>query len=609
MAQAVLTDHASSTEQGSRATTPSPPRPLFEQIHEISFIFILCLAQFLSLAAMNQTVAPVLILADYFDIHDYGNLSWFSAAYSMTVGTFILPAGRLGDIYGHKRIFMVGWAWFAIWSLVCGFCTESQLILFSTFRAFQGIGPALVIPNAIAIIGRTFPVGLKRNIIFACFGAAGPTGAAAGAVLAALVAQLLSWHWCFWLLAITCSCLFVISHFVIPNPEADGVARTTPTITPLPGRIRGSKLQTSSGAADSLAFDWPGAVTGVAGLVLVNFALNQAPIVGWKMPYIATLLVLGFLFLIAFVWVELRVATQPIIPLRGLQRNAAFTLACVFAGWSSHGIWVYYLYIFLEHLRGHSALRASAETSPVAVTGILFAMLTVWLMGRIAVSWVMLFAMFFFTLGSILMAVTPLSQTYWANTFVAIVLMPGAMNLSFPAATILLSSALPKEKQGIAASLVATVVNYSISCGLGLAGTVHKHSLGSAGDRVGIHGPPPALSVMSPQLTAMRLSGLRSAYWFAVGLGGLGMLIAALFILVQITEAGRSKTESTTDSQTVELEAQGGQRPSFADSDEPTFGWSTPQSHDSPTMDGDVVNKFYLGDKVIQVTEKPASSK
>jgi len=55
---------------------------------------VLCLAQFLSLAAMNHTVAPLMILAEYFDIHDYGKLSWFSAAYSMTVGTFILPAGK-----------------------------------------------------------------------------------------------------------------------------------------------------------------------------------------------------------------------------------------------------------------------------------------------------------------------------------------------------------------------------------------------------------------------------------------------------------------------------------------------------------------------------------
>lgn len=75
-------------------STPPSTRSISERIHEVALIFTLCLAQFLSLAAMNQTVAPLMILAEYFDINDYGKLSWFSAAYSMTVGTFILPAGK-----------------------------------------------------------------------------------------------------------------------------------------------------------------------------------------------------------------------------------------------------------------------------------------------------------------------------------------------------------------------------------------------------------------------------------------------------------------------------------------------------------------------------------
>jgi len=78
----------------SSITAPPPRRSKRERAHGVIFLFVLCLAQFLSLAAMNQTVSPMLILAEYFDIHDYGNLSWFSAAYSLTVGTFILPAGK-----------------------------------------------------------------------------------------------------------------------------------------------------------------------------------------------------------------------------------------------------------------------------------------------------------------------------------------------------------------------------------------------------------------------------------------------------------------------------------------------------------------------------------
>ena len=71
-----------------------PPELCMSMSQEVAFIFITCLAQFLSLSALNQTVAPVMVLADYFQIEDYGTLSWFSASFSMSVGTFILPAGK-----------------------------------------------------------------------------------------------------------------------------------------------------------------------------------------------------------------------------------------------------------------------------------------------------------------------------------------------------------------------------------------------------------------------------------------------------------------------------------------------------------------------------------
>jgi MFS family permease len=403
---------------------------------------------------------------------------------------------------------MVGWAWFSLWSLISGFCRRSDIILFGICRALQGIGPAFLVPNAIALMGTAFPVGVKRNTAFACFGAAGPTGAAAGAAFAALVSEFLSWHWCFWIHSIICACLIAVSFFLIPAANR----LIQPLVDP--------------------TFDYLGSVTGVAGLVLVNFAFNQAPLTGWGEPYVLVLLVLGVLSLAAFFWVELYLTSQPLFPIRDLQPEAIFVLACVFAGWSSHGIWAYYLYLFLEHLRGHSALLTSAETSPVAATGLLFAFLTVWLVRRIAVSWVMLISMVLFVLGSMLLALVPLEQTYWAQTFVSVLLMPGAMNLSFPAATILLSSALPKEKQGIAASLVTTMVNYSISCGLGLAGSIHRETITHASERQGINGPPEPLSLSTPELVAVRLEGLKAVYWFAVGLSGLGVVVAGIFVIM-----------------------------------------------------------------------------
>lgn len=409
-------------------------------------------------------------------------------------------------MYGHKRMFMIGWAWFAAMSVLCGFCYNWNVIAFSTCRAFQGIGPAICIPNAIALIGRTLPVGLPRNTAFACFGLAGPTGATAGAVFAALIAQVWWWPWSFWILSIVCVILLGLAHLVIPN-------------------------ETSGPPSKDSHFDYLGCITGVSGLVLFNFALNQAPLVGWQCWYIPTTLGLGIIFFVTFIFVELYWTEEPLIPIRGLKAEAGFALACIAAGWGSHGIWAYYLYLYLEEVHGLTALRTAAETSPVAVTGVLFALSTVYMLRKINVSWVMLIAMINFLIGSLLLATMPLHQTYWLQTFFSVIIMPGAMNLSFPAATILLSMSLPKEKQGIAASLVSTMVNYCISCGLGFAGTVHRHAFQNASLARGQHGPPLPVAEITPLYTEIRAQAIKGPWFFAVGLSGLGVIIAAWFVL------------------------------------------------------------------------------
>jgi MFS family permease len=419
-------------------------------------------------------------------------------------------------MYGHKTVFVIGWVWFAIMSLVTGFSYMTEdIVLFSVCRALQGIGPALLVPNAIALLGMNFPVGIQRNTAFACFGAAGPLGATAGAVFTALIADLFWWPWSFWILAIVCVIVCVLSIIIVPGPVFQSLAPKSSRPT----------------------FDYWGCVTGVSGLILINFALNQAPLDDWTTWYIYTTLILGFACICAFVVIELNFTEYPLVPLRGLGSEAYFALGCIAAGWGSHGIWAYYLYLFLEQVRGHGALLTAAQTSPVAITGIFFALSTVWLVKKIGVAYVMLIAMVNFLIGSLLLALVPLHQSYWIQTFLSIIIMPGAMNLSFPAATILLSSALPKEKQGIAASLVSTMVNYCISCGLGLAGSIHRKSFENALRR---HGGPdhrvpksklPLLTANLPGLDVIRIESFRGPWFFAVGLSFIGVLIAICFII------------------------------------------------------------------------------
>ena len=104
-------------------------------------------------------------------------------------------AGRLGAVYGHKRILLIGASWWTLWSFINGFC--NNFVFFNVARALSGIGAAMVSPNAVAIIGTTFPPGKKRNLSLGFFGAGAPTGGWAGALLAGLLAQLTPFKWLF----------------------------------------------------------------------------------------------------------------------------------------------------------------------------------------------------------------------------------------------------------------------------------------------------------------------------------------------------------------------------------------------------------------------------
>jgi MFS family permease len=114
---------------------------------------------------------------------------------SLTQGTFVLVGGRLGAVYGHKNVLFAGGAWFVAWSVINGFC--GNFISFNVARALSGIGGALIMPNAVAIIGITFPPGKMRNISLGFFGASAPIGGYLGSIFAGILTQYASWKWIF----------------------------------------------------------------------------------------------------------------------------------------------------------------------------------------------------------------------------------------------------------------------------------------------------------------------------------------------------------------------------------------------------------------------------
>jgi MFS family permease len=167
-----------------------------------------------------------------------------------------------------------------------------------------------------------------------------------------------------------------------------------------------------------------------------------------------------------------------------------------------------------------------AHISPVAISGVIAALTTGHVISRIGPGWVMLISMLAFLTGNILVATMPVNQTYWAQAFVTTLIIPWGMDMSFPAGTLIMSNAVAKEHQGMAASLVNTVVNYSISIGVGVAGTVETH-INNGG-----------------QTAKDELTGYRGAMYLSVGLSAAGVMTSILFLLKMRMSERKMQRES-----------------------------------------------------------------
>ncbi|KAL4926622.1 major facilitator superfamily domain-containing protein [Aspergillus undulatus] len=363
----------------SRLYRQSPPKGVREWI----FVTVLCSTQLLGQNEANR-------------------LTWHVSGYSMTVGTFILVAGKLGDLHGSKRIFVLGWAWSGVWTIIggCSAFTHSP-ISFDIVRSLQGIGPAFLLPNVLAIAGRTYPPGKIKNMVFSAFAMAAHLGCSTAGAVGAARAEWIRWPWVMWLYGVGCFVLALIALWVVPSDS------------------HRSRQYTAK----------------VTGLLSLSIAWNQAPIDGWSTPYVCVVLIVGFLVRGLFVLQKKR-ALDPVLDVSIFKRQSA------------------------------------AQFAPGAISGVIAALATPYLMSAMSSGWLMVIACGSFLVGCLLMSTAPVEQSYWINTSWSFVIMAGGMDISFPASATILSDAIPVKDQGASASLVNAVVNYSITIGLGIAGTV-----------------------------------------------------------------------------------------------------------------------------------------
>lgn len=292
---------------------------------------------------LDSTVVNVALRAIGNDLDaDLGDLQWVVSAYMLTLASLILVAGSLGDMFGRRRVFLVGVVWFAVASVLCGLAPNPLVLIVA--RALQGVGGALLTPGSLAILQAGFRPEDRAKAIGAWSGLAG-VSTAVGPFLGGWLVLEASWRWIFW----------------INVPLAAVVVLVT--LRHVPGSCN---RETTTGRR----LDTGGAVLGSLGLAGLTFALIEAG--GGVTLLVAAAGIAGVLTLTAFV-VSQRRSAEPMVPPRLFaSRTFTTTNALTLVVYAALGVMSFFLVLQLQVGLGWTPLAAGAAMLPTTVLMMLF---------------------------------------------------------------------------------------------------------------------------------------------------------------------------------------------------------------------------------------------
>ena len=405
-------------------------------------LVIVCLAQFM--VVLDATVVNVALPSIQEDLgFSQANLQWVINGYTLTFGGFLLLGGRAGDLFGRRRLFLVGVALFSGASLLCGLATSEAWLVIA--RGLQGLGGALVAPTALSIITTTFAEGEDRTKALGVWSAIAASGGAFGLLLGGLLTDLLSWEWVFFV-----------------NVPV-GIATALLALRYVPESRAGLK---------STALDLPGAVSVTAGLIVLVYAIVKAESNGWGSATTLVLAAIAFALLAAFVFIERR-HPAPLIRL-GIFRTRSLAGANVVMLLAAGGLFAFFFFstLYVQLILGYSPLEAGLAFLPVALGIGVGAGLAGQLVKRIGVRSTTVIGMVMAAFGLWLFSRAPVDGDYLSHVFPAIIPQSIGMGLTFVPVTLIATTNVANEDAGLASGLFNTSQQIGGALGLAILSTL-----------------------------------------------------------------------------------------------------------------------------------------
>jgi EmrB/QacA subfamily drug resistance transporter len=405
-------------------------------------LVLICFAQFM--VVLDATVVNVALPSIQKDLGmTEANLQWVVNAYTLVFGGFLLLGGRAGDLLGRKRLFLGGVIVFTVASLLDGLSTSSGMLIGA--RALQGLGAAFISPAALAIISTTFKEGSDRAKALGVWAAIAIGGSAIGLVLGGALTQAFSWPWIFFINVPVGIAVFFFSLRLVPESKDEAAHRS---------------------------FDIPGAVTVTGGLMALVYAIVQTETKGWGSTTTIATFLIAVALLVGFVLIELR-AKAPLVRM-SIFRVRSLRGANVVMFLVGAGLFAMFFFnsLYLQRVLGYGPLKAGLAFLPFTAGIMVSAGLASAYGPRVGVRLTSAIGLVLGSAGLLLLTQIPVDGTYVANVLPALLLVSLGLGAVFVSLTLVATTGLEDDDQGLASGLFNTSQQIGGALGLAILSTI-----------------------------------------------------------------------------------------------------------------------------------------
>jgi EmrB/QacA subfamily drug resistance transporter len=406
-------------------------------------LIVVCFAMLMNI--LDQTIVNVALPTIQRDLHfSQASLAWVIDAYLITFAGTLLLAGRLGDLVGRKKVFLVGVALFTSASIACG-AAESQALLISA-RFVQGLGAALSSSVILAIIVADFPIPRERAKAMSSYIIVAVGGGSLGLLIGGYVTQALSWHW-----------IFFIN---IPIGIATFVAGVV-------------LIEENAGLGFRAGLDVAGAVLSTAGLMLAVYAIVSSTQYGWSSIHTVGFGSAAIVVLVAFLLLESRLATPmmpiPVMRAPGLLASSLVRGLMVVGMYSTFFIGV----LYFQHVLGYDPIRTGLAFLPQTLcVALMSAGVTARIMGRLQAKLTALIGLVILGGGLALFITSGVHTAYFPHLFLAVLLIGMGAAMAFTPLLTMALAHVPSKDAGIGSGIVNVSQQVSAALSVAVLGAV-----------------------------------------------------------------------------------------------------------------------------------------